>query len=1022
MIGELTEELSRSDSPQYAVAQGRDALTRGETAMAVRWLDRAYRLVPDDPTVALLFASVMHDVALDRCGAILDRLIGNYPDFRDARIARLACDLRSGQADRAATGLDSLLRLMAVPNDGTFHHLADAVVAAVGAPGWIGIRGDGSALISAPAPSVELRLDEGRPFECNRPRSHHGGPVRFILPKNRANARRLIATVHGVSLLGSGIALRRFRHASGYVALDAAGGLAGWAWLPADPDQAPTLRLLPNGAAKGSPIRLGAAQAMPPDEDLTARAWTFRIGPDRLPDSQTVRVVGPDGQDLSGSPVLLDQERSAARTAAGRLAVLHPVGGSVRSSAKAASRQPDPWRPLPVSLLPVRPKRKSYELGPIKRPPNLRVDVIVPLYQRADDFQACLQSLRGSLPHGTRIVLVDDGSPDPDLLALAEEAEREGAAIMLRHDSNRGFPAAANTGLRYSRRDRNVARDVVLLNSDTVVPPGWLDRLTRAAWSAADIGSVTPLTCDGTIVSYPRPGMPRPDLPQAEALAFDRLCQDADHSGLVDLPTAVGFCMYVRHDCLQQTGLLREDAFAQGYGEENDWCLRARHLGWRHVAVPSVFVVHRGGSSFGAAKTRLMARNDQVLNRLHPGYNTLIRDFVARDPLAPARKRIDFARWQAGRLPNGAVILVSHGKGGGVDRHLAERCADLRSRGLRPIILTPAVPPSDAANAARISDCQVSDDPEMAFPNIRFAMPERLADLVDWLRAQMPQWVEIHHLMGHPIELTDLPLKLGVPYDVVVHDYAHWCPRVTLYGRGGQYCGEPLDVAECEACVADLGARMPDATPVANFRTRSMRLLAAARRVAVSCDDVAHRLTRHFPGISPMVVAWENNVSFPDPAPLPRPNGARSRLAVVGGIGLEKGYEVLLGCARDAARRALPLEFVVVGHSMDDAHLLDTGRVFVTGSYKEDEALDLLNAQGPVAGFLPSVWPETWCYVLSTLWRAGLDVFAFGLGAQAERIKLRGRGWLLPLGLPMSRINDVFIEQLSNTGQAGYRS
>ena len=59
----------------------------------------------------------------------------------------------------------------------------------------------------------------------------------------------------------------------------------------------------------------------------------------------------------------------------------------------------------------------------------------------------------------------------------------------------------------------------------------------------------------------------------------------------------------------RQVGLLREDLFAQGYGEENDFCIRARHLGWRHVAVPGVFVAHAGAGSFGSAKAQLLARN-----------------------------------------------------------------------------------------------------------------------------------------------------------------------------------------------------------------------------------------------------------------------------------------------------------------------------------------------------------------------------------------------------------------------------
>ena len=73
------------------------------------------------------------------------------------------------------------------------------------------------------------------------------------------------------------------------------------------------------------------------------------------------------------------------------------------------------------------------------------------------------------------------------------------------------------------------------------------------------------------------------------------------------MPTGHGFCLYIRAECLDETGLLREDLFAQGYGEENDFCMRARHLGWRHVAVPGVFVAHHGAGSFNAARDDLHA-------------------------------------------------------------------------------------------------------------------------------------------------------------------------------------------------------------------------------------------------------------------------------------------------------------------------------------------------------------------------------------------------------------------------------
>jgi glycosyltransferase involved in cell wall biosynthesis len=157
------------------------------------------------------------------------------------------------------------------------------------------------------------------------------------------------------------------------------------------------------------------------------------------------------------------------------------------------------------------------------------------------------------------------------------------------------------------------------------------------------------------------------------------------------------------------------------------------------------------------------------------------------------------------------------------------------------------------------------------------------------------------------------------------------------------------------------------------------------------------------------VVPPEDDAEIGPARPRLRRAGGPWRICAIGGIGIEKGYDVLLACARDAAARALPLEFVVVGHTTDDARLMATGRVFVTGFYKAGEAVPLICAQEADLAFLPSIVPETWCFTLTEAWQAGLDVVAFDVGAQAERIKERGAGSLIPLWLSSNAVNDALL-------------
>jgi len=214
----------------------------------------------------------------------------------------------------------------------------------------------------------------------------------------------------------------------------------------------------------------------------------------------------------------------------------------------------------------------------------------------------------------------------------------------------------------------------------------------------------------------------------------------------------------------------------------------------------------------------------------------------------------------------------------------------------------------------------------------------------------------------------------------------------------------------CEACIAVAGSALEETIGPGALIARSAADFAGATRVIVPSRDVARRLVRHFPGMRPRVRPWERE----PPAPRPPPAGAdlahHALVCVAGAIGLEKGFEVLLACAQDAARRALPLRFVLVGYSIDDDALLRTGRVFVTGPYREAEAVGLIARQGAALALLPSIWPETWCFALSTLWRAGLFVAAFDIGAPAERIRAHGGGLLLPLGLDAASVNARLLE------------
>ena len=945
--------------------RGQACMAGGDAREARRWLDRAHRLAPEDAGVALSLATVL--LGRGDCAAaagLLEALTQRH-EVREAWFSLAAARRGLGDSTGAAAALGTALARHVLPPVGQIARLADAIVAEAGLTGWCGLRRDGRLLVRRP----------GRA----RVRAVADGAALALESRVPASAARVEVSA-GAPLVGSPILARHARRIEGVVATRD-GGIEGWAWHPADPDTDPVLTVRPRDGGAG--LTITARDMDTPGHGALGRPRRIWIAADRLGKLRGLLTVsGPGGEQLMGSP--LDpgiEPMSAAAIALGRpeAATFISIPADIRG--KPAAATPAPAR---------------------------AVAIVVPVYRGLETTLACLESVRATVPDGTRLIVVDDATPEPELARALGRLQREKRIVLLRPGGNRGFPASANAGLAAALRLRG-RPDVVLLNSDTLVPPGWLEALRAAVHAAPDIGTATPLSNDATILSYPDLREPNPVPSGAEFAGIARLAAQANPRTSVEIPTAIGFCMYIRRECLAATGRFREDLFAQGYGEENDFCIRARHLGWRHVGVPGVFVAHLGGQSFGAARAHLIERNLGVLERLHPGYRRLIAAFQDADPLAEPRRRLDAARWRSGRSARGAVVMITHDSGGGVERALQTRCATLRERGLRPILLRP-VPARDAdpdAPAYRAGLCAVGDE-RGGFPNLRFAIPAELPALARLLRADRVEAVEVHHLLGHTHALLRLAGMLGVPVDQHVHDYAAICPRITFVGRDRRYCGEPDDIAVCEACVADLGSVIEEKIGVADLRARSAADLRAARRIIVPSADAASRLRRHFDGIEPRAESLEDDAAtLPPPTPL-RDGGPR-RVCVIGGIGTEKGYDVLLACARDAAARALPLSFTVVGHTIDDARLQATGRAFVTGPYKEAEAIDVIRAQEPHLGWIPSVWPETWCFTLGHAWRAGLAVAAFDIGAPAERIRRTGRGWVLPLGLTPPAVNNALL-------------
>jgi GT2 family glycosyltransferase len=648
------------------------------------------------------------------------------------------------------------------------------------------------------------------------------------------------------------------------------------------------------------------------------------------------------------------------------------------------------------------------ELKPSAGTKRAAVDVVVPVYQGRAETLRCLHSvLAASCSTSFELVVIDDAGPDAELTEDLERLSSRGLFTLLSNRQNLGFVRTVNRGMALHPQ-----RDVVLLNADAEVFDGWLDRLRQTAQRHPRTATVTPLSNNATICSYPRFLQDNPFPLELSFAELDALTAAVNAGVAVEAPTGIGFCLYIKRAALKEVGPFDQASFGRGYGEENDFCQRAIRKGWRNMIAADVFVHHWGAASFQGEKTKQLQSALKILDRLHPYYHRDVAAFIQRDPLLDARRRLDRARLLRQRRDKN-ILIVSHNRGGGAERHIQEDIRRLSRKGCGIYLMRP--------QSGQPSHIVIRHHAARPLPNLPSYPLEDTAAVMAAIKDFNITDIHTHSLVDYTPEAPDHLIRLvgalGAHWEVNLHDYKVICPRINLADANGFYCGEPSEIA-CGLCLAELGSDF-GVTDIRAWRAMHRRALFAATRVIVPNEDAAERLRRYFPEVTFEISPHEDI----DPAQIPvrLPELApheKLRIVVIGAIGKIKGFEVLLACARNARQRRLPLEFVLMGYSMNDRLLKEAG-VSITGRYLEENAGDTLAALSPHVVWLPSVWPETYSYTLSIALQCGLPVLAFDIGAISKRIRechpaTGHRLFPLEMARQPDRLNDSFADLRSS--------
>ena len=280
----------------------------------------------------------------------------------------------------------------------------------------------------------------------------------------------------------------------------------------------------------------------------------------------------------------------------------------------SAKRIPDDWKDYSQ-------KREMFQRNEIHAHQD-SVDIIVCVHNALEDVKRCIDSVIEYSNDPYHIIIVNDGSNEETeqyLEAITEKYSSDNRITLLKNEGMlHGYAIAANIGMRHS-----AGSYIVLLNSDTIVTAGWLDKMIDCAKSDSEIGIVGPLSNTASWQSVPK-------LTENGDWCHNELPKDMgiqemaslieQYSGRIYLqvPLINGFCMMVSRKVIDAIGYFDEENFGRGFGEEDDFNLRAHKAGFKLAIVDNTYIYHAQSKSYtDEARKELSRKSGEILRQKH---------------------------------------------------------------------------------------------------------------------------------------------------------------------------------------------------------------------------------------------------------------------------------------------------------------------------------------------------------------------------------------------------------------------
>ena len=632
----------------------------------------------------------------------------------------------------------------------------------------------------------------------------------------------------------------------------------------------------------------------------------------------------------------------------------------------------------------VRSAKKAYPQAVYQQ----KVDVIVPVYNGLEYFDALFAGIeKTKVPY--RLIIVNDKSPDPEVGKYLENyAACHENVVLLNNETNMGFLPSVNRALKMAENH------VALVNTDVEVPEEWLERLMMPIFARENIATTTPFTTCGTICSFPdfcRDNKLFEGMPLWEIDDEFRMIRPQYPS----MPTGVGFCMGMNLKAIREVGLLDEENFGKGYGEENDWCQRAIAAGYENVHVDNLFVYHKHGGSFPSEeKQRLLKEHSEALLRKHPDYDKDTADYCRRDPLRPVRLYVEMKLLNK-KLDVPTIVAFDHALGGGATAYLVEKRRLALREGYRFVTIRYDI----GSNRFYFTYQYKQYEIEFFANDLETALGELMRVDEIWIN----ELVTYQNIYGTLERILQLKREQGAKILMLLHDFYSLCPAVNLIDAQGKYCEVP-SCEVCDKCIPDNRSNAcTEYESGTKWRAKFWELLSNCDEIRAFSEDTAKLFKKAYPDVRNLRVIPHAPHYLP-PVEKIRKTTETFNIGLIGVLCYKKGLEVVKALAGYIEEKGLDIRLKLIGSSDEE---IESPVFSQTGRYTREEIPRLTLEQDIDMFLIPSVWPETFSYTTSEIISMGFPVAVLPVGAPVERVKRYAKGLVLKNEQPENIVEEM---------------